>query len=402
MELAERIRESNGTTTFHQPLFEYTVNNLLKAFKSGWDTPASVQLTDLGITYGQIDPAIISAYEMNVFRFSAAKTMAEVQALNELFRESSDSQEFFSKAIKQMEVFNKQWLETEYNTALLVGESAATYHRLMAKKDLFPYWEYRTQGDEHVREHHLAIHGLVLPYNDPLWAELFPPNGWNCRCFILPRMKSEVDRSTFDAMRKRAQNFIKSTVFQKSKAQGWGVNRGSIGEIFTANQMYVYKQPGLSSRLLMKLKPSDYGLPSYSKAKKIATEPSPIYTESPAEFYNSLEVLPTGGTVIRDWKNRPLTVEPRNFQRHVTKKDDRVKLLSAAQQTLRQPDEVWINGKAQEDMVYIKYYQDQTLVAIGEIKKGNVVQLSTWFALKEKAETINKYRRGILVKNPER
>lgn len=407
-QILKRIWEAGGQVRFDKELFELTSQTLLKGFKKGWDQDSSVtqnevknlmneasylKLTD-GFEYGIDDPGLLTAFEQNLFRFSAAKTLAQVQELNALFRQSDSFQAFFEKASARFDIFNKTWLETEYNTAILTGEAAATYHRLIAKSDLFPYWEYRTVGDEHVRAEHQKLHGLILPFDDPRWDKLFPPNGWNCRCFILPRMASEVNASKIAAMRKRADRYFKSKEFKFNQAQGWGVNRGKSGEIFTANQQYVYKQPGKAASLLNSLTPADYGLPSYSKAKKVAKSVLPTYDGKPGAFYNVLSVV-DGNAVVRDYNSRPLALQPTDKVKEVTQ-------LKAMNDTISQPDEVWINGtqggKELDNLIYIRYYQDKTMVVVGDIQNGNASAVKSWFTLTERKQVIDQYRRGILIK----
>lgn len=397
--LIKRVRESEGLLRFDPDLYWHTCDVLLKGFKKGWDegTQHVVSLA-MGFEYGKDDPALLTAFEQNIFRFSAGKTLAEVQELNQLFRKVKSFDEFYQMAKTRTDVFNKKWLETEYNSAVLVGESAATYHRLLAQAEMFPYWEYKTVGDHLVRPEHAELDGLILPANDPRWKKIFPPNGWNCRCYIVPRMAHEFDKSRLKEMRARADEYFKTPEFEKNRAQGWGVNRGETAEIFTANQHYITKQPGKAVKLLNDLNPADYGLRSYSQAKAVATNEAPVFKGDPATFYKSLE-LSQNKAVVRDYNNRPLALEPENFHRHTTgKKAERAPLLDAAKETLKNPDEVWIKGDYLNDIVYIKYYTDKTIIVLGEIKHSKVAEVSTWFSLHEIKDVIGKYRRGILVK----
>lgn len=52
---------------------------------------------DVRFAYGLQDDAFITALEMNLFHFSAGKTLAEIQELNKAFRESGNFQEFSKK-----------------------------------------------------------------------------------------------------------------------------------------------------------------------------------------------------------------------------------------------------------------------------------------------------------------
>jgi len=46
-------------------------------------------------------------------------------------------------------------------------------------------YEYVTVGDDRVRPNHEALDGTILPKDDPLWEEVWPPNGFNCRCAVV-------------------------------------------------------------------------------------------------------------------------------------------------------------------------------------------------------------------------
>ncbi len=58
-----------------------------------------------------------------------------------------------------------------------------------------PYWQYIAVRDSRTRPTHSALHGRVWSADDPIWASLYPPNGWNCRCRVRAlsefRMKNE-------------------------------------------------------------------------------------------------------------------------------------------------------------------------------------------------------------------
>src|SRR5690606_32205162 len=138
---------------------------------------------------------------------------------------------------------------------------------------------------------HQLLQGLILPANDPLWDILFPPNGWLCRCWIVPRTRAEVKGVDFNKMRDRAGAYLDSEVFFKDKAQGWGINRAKSGEVFTANQQYINTFEGKASKMINSLGASDYNLPSYSKLKNDATSTIPISKIKADDFYNKLEIL---------------------------------------------------------------------------------------------------------------
>jgi len=398
--LVKRFWEAGGNLTFDVALFAFTAQVLTKGLKKGWDGKKGEQLSNIGFVYGADDPALLTAYEMNLFRFAAGKTLAEAKKLNDIFKKSTSFDEFLIAAKQVTKVFNEEFLQTEYQTALLTGEAAATFSRLMAQSETFPYWEYKTVGDDKVRAEHRELEGLILPFNDPIWKILFPPNGWNCRCYVVARMKHEVQQVNFAEMRARAAEYMGSLEFKTAKAQGWGVNRAESGEVFTANQQYVNKFPGKASKDLEAVSAADYNLKSYSNAKKVAKEELPKYSGDAKEFLDSLERL-DDTQIVRDYNNRPIVVTAKGYKTHTTgKRAYRVEYLNGMKATISEPDEVWINnyqGEAFEDMISLKYFKDVTLIVVTKILNGKVTTLSTWFPLAERKDVISKYRRGLLI-----
>lgn len=395
--LIQRAWDAKGYFMFDVELFQHTSNTLLTGFKKGWDDYFITLGFDLGFEYNFDDPSLLTAFEQNLFRFAGVKNLAMAQRLNELFRQSSSFQEFLELARQETKIFNVDWLETEYNTAVLTGESAATYHRLVAQAEIFPYWEYKTAGDSHVRKSHQLLAGIILPYNDERWKKIFPPNGWNCRCYVSPRLPHEFDKSKLGKNRARVDAYINSPEFQKLEAQGWGVNRAVVGEIFVANQQYIRKFPKMAAKRINALGAPEYGLQQYSQAKKTATVPAPKFEGNVTDWLNNLEVA-NDAQILRDYNNRPVEIDTKNFNRHLAKKDNRGILIAAMQEALLSPDEVWLNGSELQDLVYLKYYHDITLVSLANVRNGRL-ELSTWFTLREVQKILKKYRRGLLIFN---
>jgi SPP1 gp7 family putative phage head morphogenesis protein len=60
---------------------------------------------------------------------------------------------------------------------------ATTQYKMMdEQRDLFPFWQYLSMGDSHVRATHAALDGVVLPADSEFWTTHFPPWDWGCRC----------------------------------------------------------------------------------------------------------------------------------------------------------------------------------------------------------------------------
>ena len=303
-----------------------------------------------------------------------------------------------------MDVFNKTWQKTEWNTAVLIASSTETYNRLQSKVKLFPYWEYKTVGDDKVRPEHQLLNGIILPASDLLWKEIWPPNGWSCRCYIVPRLPFEVKDVDFESMRSRVNDFFETPEWKSAQAQGFGVNRALLPEIFDENQMYLKKFPRMASKLLQDVNYDTYALKSMEASRANALSDLPAYTGTAADFFKKL-LSEDGKIFFKDYNGRAVLFDEAAYLKgHAEEKyAERTAMLTGAEETLKTPDEVWVNnykGKLYNQYLFLKYYKDQTLAVLAEIKEGTVYRLKTWFTVKETGATKYKYRHGLLIKKP--
>lgn len=390
------IGRIDGKQQFDVELWQFFRDDFLRALQI---ENATSELSDTAFAYGYESDAFKTAQELNIFHFGAAKTLAEITELNRIYRESGSFEEFYQKAQKVTDTFNKVWQKTEHQTATLIAEAADNYQRLIKKTKLFPYWEYKTVGDDKVRPEHDALDGLILPANDPRWKKIFPPNGWKCRCYIVPRMAHEVKTVNFTAMRERADAYLASPDFEKAKTQGFGVNRALSAEVFKENQMYLKKFPTMAKKLLKDVNYKTYKLGSYEQNRKAAQSELAHYRGKAADFFKTLETE-DGKLFFEDYKKRKVLFDEAKYLKghDAAKYAERTKYIEAAAQTLKTADEVWINAteKTLDQFVFIKYYKNEAVAVITEIREGKIYRVKTWFPLKENRKT-QKYRSGLLI-----
>lgn len=74
--------------------------------------------------------------------------------------------------------------DTNLRTAFMAGRYAQMTDPDVLRRH--PYWEYRHHTVIDPREEHLAWNHLVLRWDDPWWRVHYPPNGWGCKCDVLP------------------------------------------------------------------------------------------------------------------------------------------------------------------------------------------------------------------------
>jgi len=374
--LLERFYEDSGERKFDAEIFNFTAKNLSEAFSKGWKKGNKVILA-VGIEYGKDDPYALTAYEMNLFRFGGIKTLAESQLLNKAFRESTSFADFKIRASLITKIHNEEWLRTEYNTALSVGETSATYNRLKSQTKLFPYWMYKTVDDNKVRPEHRLLNGLILPADDPAWDKIYPPNGWNCRCYIVPRMKNEIGKQDIEANSKTFQEFINSEEFKKATKSGWGINRAETEQVFTANQQYVSNITE-ANKMLSELSPADFNIKAPTNEPKVSTNPPEAFDKTQTEY--------------NDYNNRVINISPKIIQ-----EIEGTELISEFQNVIQKPDEVWFQaekkGESFNQYLYIKQYEGQKIAVRAEYKKGIGLIIKKIFKV-----SVDAIRWGLLIK----
>ena len=78
------------------------------------------------------------------------------------------------------------WLKTNFQTAVTSAYNASQWQMLHdpAIEGLYPAYQYKTREDARVRDEHRALNNSVYYAHDDIWKSIYPPNGWNCRCYI--------------------------------------------------------------------------------------------------------------------------------------------------------------------------------------------------------------------------
>lgn len=158
-------------------VWKYNVDTIWKSVEMGFGTSYAEQSTD-----------VIDQLRRNVNVFAAFKNHANVQDVAALLVDANGQQrpyeEFKELALQVSENYNKHWLKTEYHLAERSATMAAEWQRIQADADILPNLRYLTVLDDKVREAHRKLDDVILPINDPFWDAFYPPNGYNCRCYV--------------------------------------------------------------------------------------------------------------------------------------------------------------------------------------------------------------------------
>lgn len=87
--------------------------------------------------------------------------------------------------VEQLAAFE---LDTVFQTNLGKAYSAGRLEQMREPSlmEALPFWQYWTAGDLRVRPAHAALDGFCARAIDPVWLRIYPPNGFNCRCSVIP------------------------------------------------------------------------------------------------------------------------------------------------------------------------------------------------------------------------
>jgi SPP1 gp7 family putative phage head morphogenesis protein len=135
------------------------------------------------------DLELLAELRENVYMFGAAKNYQQTKEISSLLfdkdGELRTADEFNDVARETYDNWTDNWGETEYQTAIGQGNSAAKWNDIEAQKDVLPNLRYSAILDDNTSEICAPLDGLVAPIDDPIWATVTPLNHFNCRCVLL-------------------------------------------------------------------------------------------------------------------------------------------------------------------------------------------------------------------------
>ena len=180
--------------------------------------------------------------ERDVFIFSGLKTHTQLTEARSKLKDDQGNirsyYQFEQEILKLNNTYNRNYLEAEYQFAVQSTQSAANWANL--QEDTSRYWlEYRTAGDERVRQSHAALAGICLPKDDAFWTEYYPPNGWRCRCTAVEVLARENTKSNPETAKKAGEEATTQIGKSgKNKLEMFRFNPGQEKKVFPPNNTY--------------------------------------------------------------------------------------------------------------------------------------------------------------------
>jgi phage gp29-like protein len=170
-----------------KPLFEISNTSLQRGVDTGI---ASGVGRGLVAEFGKTNEEFIATLKGNTATFAAFKTHAQANEIAaQLVDENGSLRSFdqFRKTVLGTTInrdYNKNWLKTEYNTAVRSSRMAAKWKQIEKTKRLYPNVEFLESTAANKRPEHLNFVGTILPIEHPFWLTHTPPLDWGCECSI--------------------------------------------------------------------------------------------------------------------------------------------------------------------------------------------------------------------------
>jgi len=138
----------------------------------------------LDIAFDSPDKRLKQFLSRNIQKFSGFKSHQVCQAITEKLTDAEGKirpfKDFKADALELNALYNKHYLETEYNQAVASAQMASKWSQFEDDALL----KFVTVGDDLVRNDHKKLDGITLPRSDDFWLRYYPPLEWNCRCTV--------------------------------------------------------------------------------------------------------------------------------------------------------------------------------------------------------------------------
>jgi len=171
---------------------------------------AAEYIRDLTPVTKEIFDGLTAQYKKDAFTLAGAADLRLIQkiqaALAEVAQKGETAADFEAAVnkitddagIAQLNAFT---LDTAFNTAMQKAYSLGRYEQMTDESvtAVLPFWQYWTVGDDRVRPEHMVLDGFTARAQDPVWRKIYPPNGFNCRCSVVPILESEALNADKDA-----------------------------------------------------------------------------------------------------------------------------------------------------------------------------------------------------------
>lgn len=95
---------------------------------------------------------------------------------------------------KTVQLGSTRRLRTIFETNMATAHAASRWQRIERNAKAMPYLRYNPSASTHKRDDHKRYYGLILPVQHPIWQQIFPPNGYGCKCTVSQLTRGQAER----------------------------------------------------------------------------------------------------------------------------------------------------------------------------------------------------------------
>ena len=221
----ERIyRGLNVRDEIEDNIFRETLRLFLEAAAKGMAETKDFDLSDDFAQQIRTNTAVFSAFRTHRMQNDLAAQLLDSEGRLKPFRQ-------WVKDVQGMtNHYVRNWLNTEYNTAVIRAHAAADWQQYQKDSDIYPnlQWMPTTSPNQDPLHRQYWESKLTLPVNHPFWDEHRPGDRWNCKCRL---------RQTDDP----ANDTVIKDFYPVPQQPGLDNNPGKDGKLFNDTHPYVAK-----------------------------------------------------------------------------------------------------------------------------------------------------------------
>ncbi|MDO4434676.1 MAG: phage minor head protein [Alysiella sp.] len=95
---------------------------------------------------------------------------------------------------KTVQLGSTRRLRKIFETNMATAHAASRWQRIERNAKAMPYLRYNPSASNHKRDDHKRYYGLILPVRHPIWQQIFPPNGYGCKCTVTQLTRGQAER----------------------------------------------------------------------------------------------------------------------------------------------------------------------------------------------------------------
>lgn len=95
---------------------------------------------------------------------------------------------------KTVQLGSTRRLRRIFETNIATAHAASRWQRIERNAKAMPYLRYNPSASTHKRDDHKRYYDLVLPVKHPIWQQIFPPNGYGCKCTVTQLTRGQAER----------------------------------------------------------------------------------------------------------------------------------------------------------------------------------------------------------------